>query len=70
MGVKTAFLNEDVKGREHVRMSRPIAAAKLGVITPGEERLAQKARYGLKKAPKAWEDELKVFQLPPARDWG
>ncbi len=54
--VKTAFLNADIKGWERVLIAPPSVLVKMNIMQPGECWIAEKALYGLKESPKAWEE--------------
>ena len=54
--VKTAFLNADIKGWEKIEIAPPPTLVKKGILVAEELWVAEKALYGLKESPKAWEE--------------
>jgi len=56
LDVKTAFLNAELKGWNKVLVAPPSALVKMGLMAPNEYWIAQKALYGFKESPKAWEE--------------
>jgi hypothetical protein len=57
LDVKTAFLNAEIKGWEKIVIAPPPTLVKMGILVAGEFWVAEKALYGLKESPKAWEEE-------------
>ena len=51
---KAAFLYADVPGHLHILVRTPTASVRLGVCSPGEVWMLQKALCGLRVAPRCW----------------